>query len=237
MTVMGARSTPENDEAAPAERVEEELEPTSVATTNEGGEPSADATHDEQDEPEASQAAEGQDEPDPPAAVETQDHPDSSTAAHDPSVGPAEDGASEYEAARTWNLVDVSDVVMNLPSAYPEIVLRESEQPHRELRIPVGLAEGTAIAHAWKGVSTPRPLTHEVVCNLLTMHNVSIACIRITERRGRILFAELDTTSPRGRRIVPCRPSDAIALALRQPLPTPMLVSEHVLAGREESHS
>ncbi len=46
-----------------------------------------------------------------------------------------------------------------------------------------------------------------------------------------MFFAEIDTTGPRGRRVLPCRPSDAIALALRQRLPTPILVAEWVFSG------
>ncbi len=54
----------------------------------------------------------------------------------------------------------VAGVEMELPSANPEVVLHEAQDPWRELRIPVGLAEGTAIAYAFRGIDTPRPLTH-----------------------------------------------------------------------------
>ena len=127
-----------------------------------------------------------------------------------------------------WRIVAVAGVDMELPSANPEIVLHEAQDPWRELRIPVGLAEGTAIAYAFKSIDTPRPLTHEMVTEILDRHDVSIEAVRITVRRGRLFFAELDTMGPRGRRVVPCRPSDAVALALRQKLPTPILVAEWV---------
>ena len=41
-------------------------------------------------------------------------------------------------------------------------------------------------------------------------------------------FAELDTTGPKGRQVIPCRPSDALALVLRQRMPTPVLVADWV---------
>ena len=44
----------------------------------------------------------------------------------------------------------VAAVEMDLPSANPEVVLHEAQDPWRELRIPVGLAEGTAIAYAFR---------------------------------------------------------------------------------------
>jgi bifunctional DNase/RNase len=142
-------------------------------------------------------------------------------------------GAAASEDPERWRLVVVAGVSMELPSAFPEILLRESISPYRELRIPVGLPEATAIAHAWRGLDTPRPLTHDMVTTMLTLHNVSIEAVRITGRRGKLFYAEIETAGPRGCHLISCRPSDAIALALRQPLPTPMLVTEELLAGEE----
>jgi len=132
-----------------------------------------------------------------------------------------------------WRIVAVAGVDMDLPSANPEIVLHEAQDPWRELRIPVGLAEGTAIAYAFRSIDTPRPLTHEMVTEILDRHDVSIEAVRITVRRGQQFLAEIDTMGPRGRRVVPCRPSDAVALALRQRLPTPILVAEWVFTGTD----
>ena len=134
---------------------------------------------------------------------------------------------------KDWRIVAVAAVEMDLPDANPEVVLHEAQDPWREVRIPVGLAEGTAIAYAFRGIDTPRPLTHEMVTEILDRHDVTVAAVRITVRRGRQFFAEIDTMGPRGRRVVPCRPSDALALALRQRLPTPILVGEWVFNGEE----
>jgi uncharacterized protein len=125
----------------------------------------------------------------------------------------------------------VSSVSMTLPSPHPEIVLHESVAPHRELRVPVGLPEGNAVAYAWRCVDTPRPLTHELVTEILKLHNVTIEAVRITARKGQVFYAELETAGPRGARVVSCRPSDGIALALRQPLPTPILVDESLFTS------
>jgi hypothetical protein len=133
----------------------------------------------------------------------------------------------------TWRIVAVAGVEMELPTVNPEVVLHEAQDPWRELRIPVGMAEGTAIAFAHRGIETPRPLTHELVTDILDRHDVSIEAVRITVRRGQVFFAEIDTMGPRGRRVLPCRPSDAIALALRQTLPTPILVAEWVFTGAD----
>ena len=131
-------------------------------------------------------------------------------------------------AGETWRIVTVAGVRLELPGVHPEVLLQESESPWRQLRIPVGFAEGTAIAYAWRGVATPRPLTHELMADVLDRHGVDVAVLRITERRGALFLAELETTGPRGSETVACRPSDGLALVLRRRLPTPVLVAESV---------
>jgi hypothetical protein len=64
---------------------------------------------------------------------------------------------------------------------------------------------------------------------------VTVEAVRITARRGRSYFAELDTTGPKGRQVIPCRPSDALALVLRQRMPTPVLVAEWVFDPEDEA--
>ena len=121
-------------------------------------------------------------------------------------------------------------VRMDLPSPYPVVVLHEQSRPWRQLEIPVAFADGTAIAAAWRAEPTPRPLTHQVWLDMLERHNVQIAAVRITARRGGVFFAELDTMGPRGRQVVACRPSDALALVLRARPPVPVLVADWVFA-------
>ena len=134
-------------------------------------------------------------------------------------------------AGAAWRLVTVAGVRLEMPGVHPEVLLQESESPWRQLRIPVGFAEGTAIAYAWRGVPTPRPLTHELVADLLDRHGVDVAALRITGRRGALFLAELETAGPRGSATVACRPSDGLALVLRRRLPTPVLVAEAVFAA------
>jgi bifunctional DNase/RNase len=134
----------------------------------------------------------------------------------------------------TWRLAVVAGVRMELPGEYPEVLVHEAVAPWRELAIPVGMADGNAIAYAWRSLSTPRPLTHALFTDVLERHEVRLEAVRITARRGRSYFAELDTTGPRGRQIIPCRPSDAFALVLRQRMPTPVLVADWVFDPEEQ---
>ena len=82
-------------------------------------------------------------------------------------TGAAEPKAvSDSSAPRAhWCLVTVAGVSLELPGVHPEVLLRESEAPFRQLRIPVGFAEGTAIAYAWRTVPTARPLTPHAQVN------------------------------------------------------------------------
>ena len=130
-----------------------------------------------------------------------------------------------------WRLVDVIDVELLLPASYPEVVLRERPLPNRTLRVPVGMAEGTAIAFAWRRVATPRPLTHELFVDALVRHNVRIEAVRVTAVHDGTFLAELDTTGPSGRQVVPCRTSDALAVALRTRPVAPILVADWVFDG------
>lgn len=133
---------------------------------------------------------------------------------------------TDQDATALWRLASVAGVQLELPAVHPEVVLVERDAPWRDVRIPVGFAEGTAIAYAFRGLPTPRPLTHALVVELLQRHGVEIEALRITARQGGLFLAELETSGPRGRQVLPCRPSDGLALVLRRPLPTPILVAE-----------
>ncbi len=122
------------------------------------------------------------------------------------------------------------DVVLLLPATHPVVVLQEADAPFRELRIPVGGAEGIAIGYAARQVATPRPLTHELFARVLEEFGMTLDVVRITDVRGSAFSAELVVSGPMGSRVIDCRPSDAIALTLRQRLPAPIMASPIVLA-------
>lgn len=151
----------------------------------------------------------------------------------DVGAGPDGEGARPGLDPGIWRLAVVAGVRMDMPGEHPEVLVHEAVAPWRELAIPVGMAEGNAIAYAWRGLTTPRPLTHALFTDVLERHQVQLEAVRITARRGRSYFAEIDTVGPKGRQVISCRPSDALALVLRQRLPTPVLVADWVF-DREE---
>lgn len=126
--------------------------------------------------------------------------------------------------------VDFVGVSIELPATHPTVLLRERDHPWRELRFPIGQPDGVALATAWRQLATPRPLTHELLTDTLTAFGISLEVVRITAVQGRTFLAELVLVRASERRVLPCRPSDGLALAFRQQPAVPLLVAEAVLA-------
>ena len=80
-------------------------------------------------------------------------------------------------------------------------------------------------------MATPRPLTHDLLTTILQRFGLQVDAVRITGVDGPVFHAELAMSGPGGSHTVECRPSDALALALRQPLPVPIMVADEVLAA------
>ncbi len=135
--------------------------------------------------------------------------------------------------AEVWRVCEVESVEMELPGSHPEVVLAEKVAPWRRLRIPVGFSEGNSIAYALHGIEVPRPLTHDLMTELLERHRVEVAALRVTARHNGVFFAELETMGPAGRAVVPCRPSDGMALLLRQRMEVPIVVATWVFDDPE----
>lgn len=111
--------------------------------------------------------------------------------------------------------VEVVGVRIEMPSNQPIVLLKEIEGS-TFLPIWVGSHEATSIAFAQEGLSPVRPLTHELICDLIDAAHISLTAVHITELRDGIFYAELLLRSDHGA-LPPlsCRPSDAIAIALR----------------------
>ena len=118
-------------------------------------------------------------------------------------------------------------VRVEMPTNNPIVLLREADGEHRVLPIFIGPVEATAIAFALQGVSTQRPMTHDLMRDMLAELGVGVDRIVITELRDRTFFAEIQLSTNNGGRSVSSRPSDAIALAAR--LGTPIFADESVL--------
>jgi bifunctional DNase/RNase len=118
-------------------------------------------------------------------------------------------------------------VRVELPTNNPIVLLREADGEHRVLPIFIGAVEATAIAFALQGVVTQRPMTHDLMRDLLGELKVTVERIVISDLRDGTFFAEIEMTAGGNRHAVSSRPSDAIALAAR--LGTPIFAAETVL--------
>ncbi|MDQ3914163.1 MAG: bifunctional nuclease family protein [Actinomycetota bacterium] len=117
-------------------------------------------------------------------------------------------------------------VRVELPSNQPIVLLKESDG-ERYLPIWIGAVEATAIAFALQGIQTPRPMTHDLMRDLLTDAGVAVERIVINELVDQTFFALIRMTSGGETKDVSSRPSDAIALAVR--INAPIFAADEVL--------
>jgi bifunctional DNase/RNase len=106
------------------------------------------------------------------------------------------------------------------------IVLRERDGP-RHFPIVIGIFEASAIDRRVKGIATPRPMTHDLMADVIESLSCELEKIVIHDLREGTFFAKL-VIRQNGQLIeVDARPSDAIALGVASD--TPLFVAESVL--------
>jgi bifunctional DNase/RNase len=111
--------------------------------------------------------------------------------------------------------MEVIGVRVEMPSNQPIVLLKEIDGS-RFLPIWVGAVEATAIAFAQQGVEPPRPLTHDLMNNLLDLLDATVTAVHMTEIKDGIFYATMLLRDSRGGQLsISARPSDAIALAVR----------------------
>jgi uncharacterized protein len=129
-------------------------------------------------------------------------------------------------------------VRVELPTNTPVILLKEAGGSERTLPIFVGTPEATAIAYAIQGVVTPRPMTHDLLRDILAAGDIDVTSVVLTELRGSTYYAEINLRQEEHHFTVSARPSDAIALAARTETPIyadeDLIESEGVLLASDE---
>lgn len=108
----------------------------------------------------------------------------------------------------------VAGVRIEFPSNSPIVLLREAEG-ERFLPIWIGQSEAQAIAIGQQGLATPRPMTHDLLKNILEEMSVQVTSITITELRDGVFHAVIGLQRNGSSYEISSRPSDAIALAVR----------------------
>lgn len=123
--------------------------------------------------------------------------------------------------------VELLGLQVETTTGAPIALLRETADPHRVLPVFIGTPEAMAIAVGLEGATTERPLTHDLLIDVLDGADTRLERVDVTELAGGTFHAELELHGPDGARRISSRPSDAIALAVR--LHAPMFASEGVL--------
>lgn len=122
--------------------------------------------------------------------------------------------------------VTVDSIRVNLLSQQRMVMLREVDN-RRYLPIWIGAFEAEAIGTAMQGHEPPRPLTHDLLRNVITELGGTVQYIAVTQLQDTTYYARIVVDVRGVRREIDARPSDAIALGLR--VDAPIYVAEQVL--------
>jgi len=120
----------------------------------------------------------------------------------------------------------IKGLVVDPISKMPIVVLEDIEK-QRMLPIWIGVFEANAIALKIENISTPRPMTHDLLKNFLNKLHISVEKVVVNDVRDNTFYALIHCRYNNKRLIIDSRPSDAIALALRTD--APIFVEEEVV--------
>ena len=115
------------------------------------------------------------------------------------------------------------DPITNMP-----IIILKDQEEKRALPIWVGIFEANAIALELEKIATPRPMTHDLIKNILDGVGASVQQIVINDLKENTFFAVIEVNFNGNVVNIDSRPSDAIALALR--LNAPIFVTDKVVS-------
>jgi uncharacterized protein len=122
--------------------------------------------------------------------------------------------------------MSIKGLMLDPVSNSPIVVLKD-EQEKFFLPIWVGIFEANAIALQLENITTPRPMTHDLLRNMISELNAHVARVVINDLRDSTFFAQIRLTAGEKTFEIDARPSDAIALALRTE--APIFVAQSVL--------
>lgn len=122
--------------------------------------------------------------------------------------------------------MEVKALIVDPIANMPVVILRDADEKSF-LPIWVGVFEANAIALQLEGIQTPRPMTHDLLKDVISKLGASIERVVITKLQDNTFFAEIHVVVEGRSLVIDSRPSDAIALSLRTS--SPVFVEEEVL--------
>ncbi len=120
----------------------------------------------------------------------------------------------------------IKGLMMDPITNSPIVILQDVEK-NTLLPIWVGIFEANAIALQIERIDTPRPMTHDLIKNILIQFEAQVEKIVVTELRDNTFYALIHLRFQEELLTIDSRPSDAIALALRTD--SPIFVTEEVI--------
>jgi len=127
--------------------------------------------------------------------------------------------------------VKVMGIVVDPKASNPVVVLVDLEE-QKALPIWIGVFEAEAISRGLEEVVTLRPMTHDLMKQILDTFRVSLSRVVINDLKGNTFYANLYLNVDGKELILDSRPSDAIALAVR--VKAPIFVSESVMEATKQ---
>jgi uncharacterized protein len=123
--------------------------------------------------------------------------------------------------------VDLLGVKLEPTARIHVLLLQERDGQHRVLPIGIGAAEAEAISLALEKISTPRPLTHDLLQSVIEELGGTLRMVHVNDYQDHTFYAELHLEVGGAPHVISARPSDSIALAAR--VGCPIQVAESVL--------
>ena len=122
--------------------------------------------------------------------------------------------------------VDLTRIII-LEQGDSQIIILRERDGERQFPIMIGITEALAIDRRLKGIQTPRPLTHDLMANIIEELDADLEKIVISDLRDHTFYAKLIVRRDGDLLEIDSRPSDAIALGVTSQ--TPIFVEEEVL--------
>jgi hypothetical protein len=113
------------------------------------------------------------------------------------------------------------------PLTNSPIVILKAVEGDQTLPIWIGLLEATAIASELEGIKFSRPMTHDLLRNMMEMVEIKVLKIEVCDLKNNTYYALIHFTQGEREMTIDARPSDALALSLR--VNAPIFVSEKVI--------
>ena len=128
-------------------------------------------------------------------------------------------------------LMTISGLTVDPLTKSPIVILKEVDGD-KTLPIWIGLLEATAIASELEGIKFSRPMTHDLLNNLLDMVTIEVTKIEVCDLRDSTYYALIHFKQGDKEMSIDARPSDALAIALR--VKAPIFVDEEIINKSKE---